>query len=96
MSRNIETVALLAAIASIFQAGIDLVFFDELMKTIPIKYSATFVSIAQSSQHLSGVFAPLVGSSLATQVGVRFALGASSLVRFAGFALFARRKPGDG
>ena len=96
MSPNIETVALLAALASIFQAGIDLVFFDELMKTIPIKYSATFVSIAQSSQHLAGVFAPLMGSSLATHIGVRFALGASSLVRFAGFALFAKRKQGDG
>lgn len=95
MSRNIETVALLAAMASIFQAGIDLVFFDELMKTIPIRYSATFVSISQSVTHLSGVVAPMMGSSLATQVGIRMALVASSLIRFAGFALFARAKPGD-
>lgn len=91
VSHNIETVAVLAAISSIFQAGIDLVFFDELMKTIPARYSATFVSISQSATHLAGVFAPLVGSSLAVYIGIRLALGVSSMVRFAGFALFAWR-----
>ena len=91
-THNIEAVAILAATASIFQAGIDLVFFDELMKTIPARYSATFVSISQSATHLSGVFAPLVGTTLATLIGIRLALGVSSLIRFAGFALFARRK----
>ncbi len=92
VSHDVATVALLTALASIFQAGIDLVFFDELMKTIPVQYSATFVSIAQSAQNLAGVIAPMAGSSIASRVGVRMALGASSLVRFAGFASFARRK----
>jgi MFS family permease len=94
VSHDVEMVALLTAISSIFQAGIDLVFFDELMKTIPIQYSATFISIAQSAQNLAGVIAPMAGSALATRVGVRLSLGASSLVRFAGFASFARRKKG--
>ena len=93
VSHDVATVALPDRLASIFQAGIDLVFFDELMKTIPIQYSATFVSIAQSARkscrghRADGGALPLLHG-----LGVRMALGASSLVRFAGFAFFARRK----
>jgi Na+/melibiose symporter-like transporter len=95
MTYNIETVALLAAMASIFQAGIDLVFFDELMKTIPIKYSAALVSFSQRPQNLSGVIAPMMGTFLATQVGLRLALGASSLIWHAGFVMYTTHKPDE-
>jgi len=75
--------------AGIFQAGIDLVFFDELMKTVPVEYSATFVSFAQGLQYAAALVAPLLGTFLADQIGIEGALIISSGVRFIGFILFA-------
>ena len=40
-------VVLYAGIFGIFNAGLNLVFFDELMKRVPISYSATFIAAAQ-------------------------------------------------
>ena len=77
--------------AGIFQAGIDLVFFDELMKTIPPRYSPTFVSLAQSIQYLSAILALLVGTFLAAPIGLTSALLFSTGVRLVGFVLFARQ-----
>lgn len=82
-------IALLAGFAGIFQAGLDLVFFDELMNTVPPEYSATFVSFAQSLQYLSSIVAPLLGTFLADQFGIGFALIISGAIRLIGFLLFA-------
>jgi hypothetical protein len=78
-----------AGLSGIFQGGCDLVFFDELMRTIPSEYSATFVSFAQSVQYLSTIIGPLVGSLLADQIGIPGALIVSGVIRLAGFILFA-------
>jgi hypothetical protein len=88
-THQVELIAVYAGLAGIFQAGLDLVFFDELMRTFPAKYSATFVSLAASLQHLSTVASPLVGTLLADRIGIGGALVVSGLLRFAGFALFA-------
>jgi hypothetical protein len=93
MTQRVELIALFAGLAGIFQAGIDLVFFDELMKTVPVKYSARFVSLAQSLQYLSAVLAPLLGTWLANHIGIGGALMVSALLRMVGFALFARSRP---
>ncbi len=55
---QINWIILFAGIAGLFQAGLDLVFFDELMKTVPAEYSATFVALSQSMQYLSMIVAP--------------------------------------
>jgi MFS family permease len=81
-------IALLAALSGIFQAGLELVFFDELMKTVPVEYSATFVSLAQSMTYLATVLAPLAGTWLSEHVGLSGGLMISSLIRLTGFALF--------
>ena len=47
---HVGWIIVFAGIAGFFQGGLDLVFFDELMKTVPAEYSATFVSLAQSMQ----------------------------------------------
>src|SRR4030095_1713259 len=52
---RVELIILYAGIAGLFQAGLDLVFFDELMKTVPAEYSATFVALAQSMQYLATI-----------------------------------------
>ncbi|HLO31081.1 MAG TPA: MFS transporter [Anaerolineales bacterium] len=85
-----ELIILYAGVAGLFQAGLDLVFFDELMKTVPAEYSATFVSLAQSMQYLSMILAPLVGTWLANYIGLGGALWLSAGLRLLGFLLFLK------
>lgn len=93
LTLRVEMLFLLAGIAGIFQAGIDLVFFDELMKTVPVEHSAIFVSIAQTLQYFSAVIAPILGTFLATYIGLDGALLVSAGIRFLGFLLFALWNP---
>lgn len=81
-------IALYAGLAGIFQAGLDLVFFDELMKTVPPQYGATFVSFAQSIQYVSAIASPIIGSFLADRIGIGTALAISGVIRLLGFSLF--------
>jgi len=90
-SPHVATIILFAGIAGFFQGGLDLVFFDELMKTVPAEYSATFVSLAQSMQYLSTIIAPLLGTWLANYIGLGGALWLSAGLRLIGFFLFLRR-----
>jgi MFS family permease len=90
-TQNVVLITVFAGLAGIFEAGINLVFFDELMKTVPEEYSATFVSVAQSLNYLAAVIAPLAGTWLATSTSLGWALVASSAIRLVGFALFALR-----
>jgi len=88
---RVELIILYAGIAGLFQAGLDLVFFDELMKTVPAEYSATFVALAQSMQYLATIIAPLLGTWLANYIGLGGALWLSAGLRLLGFLLFLRR-----
>ena len=85
---TVEMMYLFAAVAGLFQSGLDLVFFDELMKTVPAEYSATFVSIAQSMQYLSTIVAPMIGTFLADYLGLAGTLWISAALRLLGFVLF--------
>ncbi len=88
---QVPLIIVYAAIAGLFQAGLDLVFFDELMKTVPQEYSATFVSLVQSMQYLSAIVAPLIGTWLADYIGLGGALWVSAGLRLVGFLLFLRK-----
>ena len=81
-------IAVFAGLAGIFQAGLDLVFFDELMKTVPEGESATFVSVAQSLSYLAALMMPLLSTLVSRQIGVPGALIVSCLIRLLGFSLF--------
>jgi hypothetical protein len=85
---RVELIAALAGLAGIFQAGINQVFFDELMKTVPVEHSATFVSVSQSLQYFSAMIAPLIATTLADHAGIHIALVASTVIRLAGFGRF--------
>jgi MFS family permease len=89
LTQNQTMIFIFSTVTGVFQAGIDLVFFDELMKTIPPSYSPTFVSLAQSVQYLSAILAPLVGTFLAVHYGLSIALLCCSGIRLVGFILFA-------
>jgi MFS family permease len=87
-THRVELIFVYAGLYGLFQAGLDLVFFDELMKTVPAEYSATFVSLAQSLQYLSAILAPLVGTWLADTIGLSGGLLVSTGLRLLGFLLF--------
>jgi Major Facilitator Superfamily len=89
LTHSLELMVVFAALSGIFQAGQDLVFFDELLKTVPAKYSATFVSLAQCLEYLSRVAAPIIGTMLADQAGLGAGLMLSGVLRLVGFGLFA-------
>jgi MFS family permease len=84
-------IILFAGIAGFFQSGLDLVFFDELMKTVPAEYSATFVALVQSMQYLSTILAPLLGTWMADYIGLGGALWVSAGLRLIGFLLFLKK-----
>ncbi len=81
-------IVVISVFAGIFMSGLDLVFFDELMRRIPDDRSAIFVSFAQSIQYLSTIFSPLIGSALADVIGLSGALLISAGIRLTGFLLF--------
>ena len=93
LTTSFPLILVLAGLAGVFQAGLDLVFFDELMKTVPPERTALFVSLAQSLQHLSAVASPLVGTLLADQSGLGGALIVSSGLRLVAYFLFLRVPP---
>jgi len=90
---RVELIILYAGLLGFFQSGLDLVFFDELMKTVPAEYSATFVALAQSMQYFSMIIAPLLGTWLANYIGLSGALWLSAGLRLIGFLLFLKRGP---
>lgn len=83
-----------ASIAGIFQAGMNLVFFDELMKTVPPQHSATFISVDQSAQNALAMSAPLISTGLSNFIGIPAALGIGAGMRFTAFLMFLRGKEG--
>jgi len=90
---NVNLIILIAGLAGLFQSGLDLVFFDELMKTVPHEHGAIFVAMAQSMQYFSTVLAPLVGTWVANYIGLGGALWLSAALRLIGFILFLKRGP---
>jgi enoyl-CoA hydratase/carnithine racemase len=84
-------IILIASIAGFFQAGLDLVFFDELMRNIPTDQSPTFVAFAQTTQYLTTMISPLVSAWLAMAFGLSYALIFAGLIQFSGFLLFTRK-----
>ena len=87
-TQNPALIVIYAGIAGVFQAGINLVFFDELLKTIPPQYSATFVSVAQSLEYCAAIAAPLLASLFAETIGLSGALLVSGSLRLLGAFLF--------
>lgn len=88
MTRVPTIITIFAGIAGIFQAGLDLVFFDELMKTVPPDKSATFVSVGNMFQYMAQIVSPLLGTSLSEWIGIGPALIFASVIRIIGFGLF--------
>lgn len=89
MTANVALVAAYAGLSGVFQAGQDLVFFEELMSTVPIEHAATFVAAAQSLAYVATIVGPIAGTALAERIGIGGGLWLSTGVRLAGVALLA-------
>lgn len=85
LTKNLWLITLLGALAGFFQAGMDLVMFDDLMRCIPIELGSTFVAVYQSMQYLVAIVAPLLGSLIADKFGLAAALIVSGVLKLAGF-----------
>jgi predicted MFS family arabinose efflux permease len=88
LTPSVDVVIVLAGLAGIFQAGIDLVFFDALVSSLPAESSPIFVGIYQTTGNLALFLGPLIGTVLANQITIPGALIAGAAVRLAGFATF--------
>lgn len=88
-------VAALTTIASFFVAGVDLILFDELMRTVPRAYGVTFAAIDTTLVNMATVVTPLAGAAIAGLLGIELALRFGAFVSLAGVVLFvqaARRR----
>lgn len=93
LTQDVQLIVVLAGINGIFMAGLNLVFFDELMKTVPPAYSSTFVALAQGLQYFSAVFSPIFATWLADAFSLSLALIVSGSFQLVGFAMFALNWP---
>lgn len=89
LTHNLWLITFYGALAGFFQAGMDLVMFDDLMRTIPIHLSSSFVAVYQSMQYLTAIAAPLLGSLIADKFGLAVALIFSGLLKLIGFVLLS-------
>ncbi len=92
ISQQVWPVVVFAGLNGIFQAGLNLVFFDELMKRVPEDHNATFVAAAQTLQYLSMVAAPLLAPVLSQWLGLGRALMVAGGISIVGFILFLTEK----
>jgi len=81
-------IIIFAGLAYFFQAGLDLVFFDELMRLVPPEESIQYVSLAQSVQYIGTIGGPILGSIVADWLGLAGALYVAAGIRILGFFLF--------
>ncbi|MGQ9839166.1 MAG: MFS transporter [Anaerolineae bacterium] len=89
LTRMPELLILWAALGGLFMAGIDLVFFDLLLRTVPGEHQSTYVGMYQTTVHIATFLAPLAGTALADGIGIVPALIVGTALRLAGFGLMA-------
>ena len=90
LTDQLIVVAGLATVASFFSAGVDLILFDEPMRTVPRQYGVTFASIDTTLVNMMTIVMPLVGAAISGLSGIETALRVSALLSLCGLLLFAQ------
>ena len=90
LTDQLIVVAALAAVAAFFTAGVDLILFDELMRTVPRQYGVTFVSIDTTLANLATIVAPLLGAALVGLASIELALQFGAFISLCGVVMFVR------
>ena len=89
LTDQLIVVAVLATVSAFFAAGVDLILFDELMRTVPRQYGVTFASIDTTLVNMMTIVMPLVGAAITALSGIETALRVSALLSLCGLLLFA-------
>ena len=92
-STDLVAIGFITAFGAAVYAGIDLVLFDLLMRTIPARVSVTFTSVETSVQNLAAIIGPLLGGVIADLFGIAMGLGVAGAVTLAGALMFVFSKP---
>jgi hypothetical protein len=87
LADGVPFVIVIAGFAAFFTAGVDLVVFDEMMRTVPPNDGTAFVAIHVTVGNVATVAGPLVGAAVAAQAGINVALQVATLVCLIGSAL---------
>jgi hypothetical protein len=93
LTRAPAAVLPMIAINGFAGAGINLAFFDALLKAVPKGREARFVAINMTVVHLAGIIGPTVGAALLEGLPIRIVLLLSTIVALAGVAVFAFVRP---
>ncbi len=84
---RVEPLVLLVALAGVFRAGMDLVFFDLVLATCPERESPYYVGIYQTTAFICSFLAPLLGTTLSSRIGLAPALAIGTALGLAGWLL---------
>jgi len=87
LTPRVEPLILLVALAGIFRAGVDLVFFDLVLATCPGRESPFYIGIYQTTAHIVGFLAPLLGTTLSSHIGIAPALMIGTGLGIAGWLM---------
>ncbi len=79
---------LFAAINGVFQAGINLVFFDILLHTCPAGEQARYIGINQTTTYVATFVSPIVGTYLSQAYSIEAGLLLSGVLSLMGAFLF--------
>lgn len=93
LSTDLIAITVITAFGAAVYAGIDLVLFDLLMRTIPSRYSVTLTSVETSVQNLAAIIGPLLGGVIADLFGIATALVVAAVVTAAGALMFIVARP---
>ena len=86
-------IALITAFGAMMSAGLNLVLFDEMMKTVPGRHIVTFSGVDNALFNLSSITAPVLGAVLGTVLGIGPALLVAAGVTLVGAILFVLAGP---
>ncbi len=89
LTQRAELLVLWAAVAGLFSAGVDLVFFDIVLSTCPAEQQASYIGMYQTTVYIATFLAPLAGTAIADGVGIVPAMILGTVLRLAGFGLLA-------
>ena len=84
LSTDLVAIVVITAVAALFSSGVDLVLFDELMKTIPRGFGLTFSAVETSSQNLAAIIGPLLGGVVAETAGIGSGLMLATVLTLVG------------
>lgn len=94
LAPRVEALVVIVAIAGIFRAGVDLVFFDLVLATCPAHDRPYHIGVYQTSAYAASFLAPLLGTTLSSAIGIIPALIIGSGLGLAGLALMIALRVG--